>query len=239
MLNMALFADSHLTSSIATLKDTETVLPPPAIDLTKPPFTEYSFPSHGDNVLLLIPTANEGKVQVLTDAFKKQNPRAATIYPMVVPAKSDVGEQPYDGAGLQGAYNRTSNALHTFANSPDDLAIITKRAIGTVIVATIENYIQISGVPRAVDYGVIMMHNANTGKTVTGVSHGVSVPEGYVSHARSFGFENSECHGRVSVGRVLAANVPGLDEADWHLVVVGRSRYELLREAIELLRIPW
>ena len=45
--------------------------------------------------------------------------------------------------------------------------------------------------------------------------------------------------GNVTVGRALGARVPGLGKVDWHAVLAGCSEYELLREVIRELPIPW
>ncbi|KAK4139471.1 uncharacterized protein C8A04DRAFT_33027 [Dichotomopilus funicola] len=222
-------------------QNTETVVPPPDGEPKPMPlFTQYHFPHYGDAVLLIIPTSNEHKTQILLAAFESQKPANVSMHHIVIPAESEVGEQPYDGAGVLGAYNRISNALQALATSPENQAVFTKERIGTVIAASIENYIQAAGVPRAVDYGVVMVHNATTGQTVTGISRGVTVPQAFVARARLDGFEDEDrSHGKVTVGSILAAGVSGLDKADWHAVLAGTSRYDLLKETIDALAIPW
>jgi len=238
---MVPFTEQGLMSSIASLKYTETIVPPPRKGPSIPPFDSYHFPRHGDAVLLVIPTANKQKTRILVEAFEKQKPPGTTIRQISIPAESDVGEQPYNERGAQGAHNRISNALHALADTtPEQQAMFEEEGIGTVIVASIENYIQEAGVPRPVDYGMVIVHNATTGRTVAAVTHGVTVPQAYLKHARSLGFEgDDESCGKVTVGQVLAANVPTLDKADWHVVVAGRSRYDLLSDAIDALQIPW
>lgn len=54
-----------------------------------------------------------------------------------------------------------------------------------------------------------------------------------------FGYEDGDKrHGRKTAGEVLAANVEKLDRADWHKVVVGVSRYHILKEAMATLKNP-
>lgn len=233
--------DPSLRQDAESLRNTENVVSPPNGEPeSMPPFTQYHFPRRGDAVLLIIPTANKHKTRILLAAFESQKPPNISMHHIVIPAESEVGEQPYDKAGALGAYNRISNALHALATSPENQAILAKEQIGTVIAASIENYIQATGVPRAVDYGVVMVHNATTGQTVTELSRGVTVPQAFVARARLDGFEDEDKnHGKVTVGSILAASVPGLDKADWHTVLAGTSRYDLLKEAIDKLEIPW
>lgn len=61
----------------------------------------------------------------------------------------------------------------------------------------------------------------------------------YVDRARRFGFDGHPNFGRVTVGQVLAAHVPGLDKSDWQMVLSGRLRYQILDEAMEQLEFPW
>jgi len=260
MQQQNLTTPSLARSSISDLPAEKIIGAPRSLPLADlPPFPAYeslrnlnpqNTPDR-NNVLLIIPTANSQKTRILLKAFSAP-PTGGKLHHLVVPADSGVGEQPYDDAGLQGAHNRIANALlQTLTSSPLKLdALLAEKKIGTVMAASIENYIQrqrqrpdggVDVGARPADYGVVMVHNATTGETAAVVSAGVTVPREYLEYARSFGFEEGdEMHGRVTVGYVLAANVPGLDLANWHAVVVGRSRYDLLEEAIEEgLRIPW
>jgi non-canonical (house-cleaning) NTP pyrophosphatase len=160
------------------------------------------------------------------------------MHSVVVPFDSGVGEQPYNEAGVLGAHTRICNALRHL-DTPEFQETLVSKGIGTVIVASIENYIQLDNVGRPTDYGVVVIHNATAGETVAGLSWGVTVPPAYVDRARRFGFEGNPNYGRVAVGQVLAAHVPGLDKADWHSILAGRSRYDLLSDAIGRLTIPW
>jgi hypothetical protein len=62
------------------------------------------------------------------------------VHTIIVPADSGVGEQLYNGAGIIGAYNRISNALLRLDTAEYEGTFRVKR-IGTVIVASFENYI--------------------------------------------------------------------------------------------------
>ncbi|KAK3357808.1 hypothetical protein B0T25DRAFT_452351 [Lasiosphaeria hispida] len=242
-----------LTSTVSALRNTETIVPAPAATTTTTPaipaFPTFAFPSHGPNILLVIPTANADKTRILTTAFTSHLPTtnggsATLLHPLTVPASSNVGEQPYNGAGPAGAHNRIANALQTLADSAGQRAVLAQHGIGTVMAASIENYIQegavgVGGEARPVDYGFVLVHNASTGRTVSAVSRGVTVPRAYYEYARSLGTDGGEDYGRVTAGEVLTANVPGMDKANWHQVVADVSRYDLLTEAIEGLEIPW
>ncbi|KAK4167226.1 hypothetical protein QBC43DRAFT_312372 [Cladorrhinum sp. PSN259] len=110
---------------------------------------------------------------------------------------------------------------------------------------------------QAADYGVLMLYNATSGELRCGISKGVEVPLEYLREAEGYGFEEDDdaeekededgegkrtikMKGKVTVGEVLAANIEGLDKADWHKVLSegGVSRYELLKEGLEGLGFP-
>ena len=226
-----------LTNSIASLRGTETVvLPNP--DIKVPPFEPQQLPRHGEAVLLVIPTANKSKGRLLREGCENQKPKDVIMHSIAVPFDSGVGEQPYNEAGVVGVHTRISNALRHL-NAPEYQEMLVSKGIGTVLIASIENYIQLDNVERPTDYGVVVIHNASTGKTTAGLSWGVTVPPAYVDRARRFGFEGNPNYGRVTVGQVLAAHVPGLDKADFHSVLARRSRYDLLSHTIDRLTIPW
>lgn len=226
-----------LMNSIAGLRGTESVVPPD-LEIEVPPFEPQQYPRYGNAVLLVIPTANKSKGKLLEEGFKKQRAKDVVMHSISLPFDSGVGEQPYNEAGILGAHTRISNASRQL-NKPEYQAILVSKGIGTVLVASIENYIQLDNVERPIDYGVLVIHNASTGKTTAGLSWGVTVPPAYVDRARRFGFEGNPNYGRVTVGQILAAHVPGLDKGDFHGVLVGRSRYDLLSEVIDRLKVPW
>jgi len=226
-----------LTNSIPNLKGTEIIVPPHP-DLRLPQFESHQYPSYGNVVLLVIPTENESKGRLLREAFREQTPEGVIVHSITIPFDSGVGEQPYNEAGIIGAHNRISNAL-CYLDAPEHQDIFELKGIGTVIVTSIESYIQIQNVDRPTDYGVVAMHNATTKQTMTCLSWGATVPSGYVNRARHFGFDGDPNHGRVTVGQILAAHVPGVDKADWQMVLTRHSRYDLLKDAIGRLPIPW
>lgn len=251
MLPTTLTLDT-LRTTIDRLRATETLLPPPTQPDNLPTFLPDdipTFPPHGPNILIVIPTANKQKTNLLTSFFNSHKPphvQDSEIHYICVPAESGVGEQPYDDAGVEGARNRILNALRDLTRRE---LVLEEKGIGTVMAASIENCIwtpqrlmrEGKENPKPVDYGVVMVVNARTGGKVVGFSEGVTVPGGYYQFARQLEIEGEEerRYGKVTVGEVLAANVPGLDKADWHAVVAGVSRYELLRRAMEGLEIPW
>ncbi|RYP48449.1 hypothetical protein DL768_005651 [Monosporascus sp. mg162] len=227
----------HLMKTKSSIQRTETIVPP-FMDPAILPFESHQYPPSGKAVLLVIPTANKQKEALLRGAFGDQAPNGADLHVITVPFDSGVGEQPYNDAGSLGAHNRITNALRAL-HGENHQEMLRLRGIGTVIVASIESYIQTDRVTRPTDYGIIMIRNATAEKTTACLSWGTTVDPVYVDRARRFGFDGNPNFGRVTVGQVLAAHVPGLDKADWQVVLGGRSRYELLKEAIEQLEIPW
>lgn len=226
-----------LTKNIEDLRGTESVVPP-NLDIKIPLFEPRQLCRHGEAILLVIPTANEFKTKLLQEICERQKPKDAIMHSITMPFDSGVGEQPYNDAGILGAHTRISNALCQL-NGPEYQQTLVSKRIGTVIVASIENFIQLDNVSRPTDYGVVLIHNGSTGATTAGLSCGVTVPPAYVERARRFGFEGNPNYGRVTVGQILAAHVPGLDKADFHSVLAQHSRYDLLTDAVNLLTVPW
>lgn len=229
---------NDLRSCIEDIEGTEVIVPPPHTNPRLPPFQPHQYLSHGNAVLLVIPTENKPKVRLLQEAFRERAPNGVIVHKVTVPVDSGVGEQPYNEVGIVGAHNRISNALNRL-DTTEYQKIFKVKGIGTVILASVENYIQTDNTDRPTDYGVVVIHNATTQQTTACLSRGVTVPPAYVNRARRFGFEGDPNRGRVTVGQILAANVPGLDKADWHAVLAGHSRYDLLKDAIRQMPIPW
>jgi non-canonical (house-cleaning) NTP pyrophosphatase len=231
-----LIADPSV-ETIPCLKGTEKMIPARKLSQSLP-FPRHQYQSHGNAVLLVIPTANEKKKAILEKSVIARAPPALNVHTIIVPAESDVGEQPYNEAGLAGACNRILNALKKVEDMGSE-GLIARYAIGTVIFASIENFIQTRDIERPADFGIAIVYNATTGQTSACSSRGVTVPPEYVSRAQRFGTDGNDDHGNITVGQVLAARVPGLEKADWHAVLAGKSRYELLEEAVKGLSIPW
>ncbi|KAF0329540.1 hypothetical protein GQ607_003108 [Colletotrichum asianum] len=168
----------------------------------------------------------------------RRAPAGSQIHTITFPVESGVGEQPYNIAGSQGARNRIVNALARL-QSPKYAEKFAKENIGSVIAASIENYVQTEDIDRPADFAVAIVHNATTDQTRSSSSRGVTIAPQYVDRARSFGTNGDANYGNVTVGKVMAARVPHLDHADWHGVVAGISRYDLLAEAVAKIQIPW
>lgn len=228
---------SGLCRHSGDVTNTEGIILAPSLSLQTVDLS-YDHKVFGKNILLVIPTENKFKSTLLEGFFRKNAPAGQTIQTVTVPVESDVGEQPYNEEGVLGAHNRVRNALARL-QSRNMLETLEAEQIGTVFVASIENYIQTVNVARPTDFGVIILCNATKRKTVLGASKGVTVPSEYVQRARHFGSEKNKNQGKVTVGQVLAANVAGLDKRDWHKALAGTSRYDLLAEAVEQLKIPW
>ncbi|KAK3294451.1 uncharacterized protein B0H64DRAFT_443530 [Chaetomium fimeti] len=238
-------------------------IPPPA----PPRDGTRSYPAPNRAIVqVVIPTANKGKVDLLVGHLRRTKPAGVTIAGHTeVPADSGVGEQPYDGAGPRGAFRRVVAAVRKLGGDGEYRARLAARGVGTLLVASVENFLAreeeivgaAAGTGRVggavpVDYGVVVFCRVDLvgGETAppppwvwrVGVSRGVTAPAEYWRAAEAFGFEDqAREHGRVTVGELLAANIPGLDKADWHKVLAGVSRYELLGEAMRAMEaeLPW
>jgi hypothetical protein len=231
-------SEASLVSTIKDMAGTYSIVLPIHTNTYLQPIKPHDYPSYGDAILLVVPTENRFKRTLLESVFKARAPESKLIHSITLPVDSDVGEQPYNTAGFLGAHNRICNALKRLYER-EQQSFMKEKRIGTVIVASIESYIQTDNIDRPTDFGIIVIHNATRHQTTTTLSRGVTVPPKYVDLARQRGMEGSPDHGRVTVGQVLAENVPGLDKRDWQLVLAGTSRYELLKDAVEKMTIMW
>ncbi|KAK4232728.1 hypothetical protein C8A03DRAFT_48469 [Achaetomium macrosporum] len=212
-----------------------------------------------NNILVIIPTENSFKTTLITKHLKKaaqeQNIKLCAF--LTVPAESDAGEQPYDTAGLNGAQNRVINVVGKLGSSAEWRGKVEKlleeHGIGTLMVGAVENFImrpKMGQTAVPVDYGIIVLcriplagsTNSKAWEWEVGISQGVKAPVEYWKFAESFGFDDGDAarnKGKVTVGKVLAANVPGLDHRDWHKVLADKSRYDILTEAMQKMPVPW
>ncbi|KAL2271337.1 hypothetical protein VTJ83DRAFT_708 [Remersonia thermophila] len=210
------------------------------------------------NVLLVIPTSNKFKVRLLSEHLCKHKPAHVNLSYLEVKADSQVGEQPYDGAGPQGAFNRVANAANKLFADAEEVKKLREGRVGTVVVGAVENFIERKasytvkhGAKKIgpVDYGVLIFCRISLVPSCPekervswgepGASGGVTVPVDFMEWAMRFGFEDDDRkHGKVTVGEVIAANT-GIDKADWHKPLAGTSRYDLLSEAMGKMRVPW
>ncbi|KAL2257678.1 hypothetical protein VTK26DRAFT_9321 [Humicola hyalothermophila] len=251
---------------------------PCTLNLPKLPKTPPIIPDpRGKHVVIaLIPTANTTKSKVIQERLLFTRPQWVAredLHFVTVPADSGVGEQPYDGAGLRGAYNRIVNAVQLALGGDADgvgrravdkvLRGLTGNEQVTVLAGAVENFIsrqrtdlkeRLPGglerdVVRPVDYGVVAFCRVGLGGAQpwvwrARVSEGVTVPTEYWRATEAmWGFEDGEKkqHGKVTVGSVIAANVPGVDKADWHMALTKTetSRYTILMKAMQNLTVPW
>ena len=207
----------------------QSVVEPPNTNSPEYEPTEFYLNTHGENVLLIIPTGNEFKSTVLQSKMKAVLGKdfKGRLVLHVQDFESGVGKQPYDEKGLEGGCNRIKNALIWLMNNKK---LLEDEGVGTVMIAAIENYIQ-RGNP-AVDYGVVIFYNATLNKAAATLSRGVTVPQDFLHEAEASGFDDGEkkC-GKITLGQVLE-KVFGVDSKNWHEVVCGISRYDLLKEAV-------
>lgn len=216
----------------------KTVPPDTSSDLgAEVPLTKVQATDAGDGILLIIATKNADKVKLLQDTISRKVPGKIVLVESVT-ADSAVGEQPYNEMGGIGARNRTNSAISRSGVLKDEDKL-KKAKIGTVLVATVENYVRLKG-DSAVDYGYVLIHNATTGLSDRSVSEGVPFPQKYVNIAQAAGFEDdAHLQGKVTVGSVMAERYAdeGMKKADPHEFLCGRSRYDILRDAIEGLKL--
>ncbi|KAK4041446.1 hypothetical protein C8A01DRAFT_14821 [Parachaetomium inaequale] len=225
--------------------------PLPSLSLPDPPSGTTYHPDP-NRITIIIPTGNADKVNVVVRFLKsgkagKPGPVSFASH-CEVPAKSGVGEQPYDDAGPRGAFTRVVSAVTKLQRDTEYLAKMAQGGVGTVLVGSVENFMsrELVDTPEgevmmAVDYGfVVFCRIPLTGKDrkwewKVGASRGVTAPVEYWRAAEKQGFDDGagKKHGKVTVGQVLEDNIPEIKAANWHKVLADESRYDLLREAME------
>ncbi|KAK4129171.1 hypothetical protein N657DRAFT_639736 [Parathielavia appendiculata] len=267
-----------LRTDIEALKKTTHVLEPftPPKSWLNPPIHDPNLPSLSasnpdpNNVLLLVPTENEDKVRVVKDYFTRKTlhvPEHVNFplpEPLRVTAESQVGEQPYDSAGPEGAFNRVVNAVRQLQRDPTYQKLLDDHRIGTVVVGSVENFMLRINDPDGkgtvpVDYGFVVLCRIPVVRSTatvgwggqswewrTGISRGVTVPVDYWTEAERAGFDDDReatrearrRFGKMTVGTLLA-RYAGLSSANWHEQLAEVSRYDLLAEAMANMEAPW
>ena len=211
---------------------------------------------YGANVLLVVPTNNPHKVSLLQRLARRVLAKTAprTLLVLRRPAASGVNEQPYNDAGARGAQNR-AQAVATHLSSAAGNRFLQKHNVGTVLIGAVENYDELRDAkvhgagPQ--DIGCIALYNATEQRGTMAWSRGVQLPKGMVREAMRYGYRPGDSYGpaqpdypawpfthqggNMTVGKVLAAHVPGLADDDPHRTLCGVSRYLLLEEAAALL----
>ena len=124
--------DQKLVRSIEQMENTERVVPPPSPVPTLRPFPAYRHSKSGNEVLLVVPTENEFKSELLQDVLNKQAARGRRVHLLIVAVDSNVGEQPYNEAGIEGAHNRIANVCIRLGTGEYDDVLLENR-IGTVL----------------------------------------------------------------------------------------------------------
>ncbi|RYO97532.1 hypothetical protein DL765_011133 [Monosporascus sp. GIB2] len=115
--NAAETSKESLASSIDKLRGTEAILPVPTPSLPLPTINSPAFRKHGDAILVVNPTTNKQKADPFTEAFNALKPFNVKIHYVSAPSESDVGEQPYDEAGVEDLLNRIPNAWRELSES--------------------------------------------------------------------------------------------------------------------------
>ncbi|KAI5456100.1 hypothetical protein BGZ63DRAFT_409198 [Mariannaea sp. PMI_226] len=227
----------NLVRKLNSLRNTKVITSPLQMPPILPNFSPRCYPTYGNDVLLVIPTNNGDKKGLLTGVIAKNLPKGSNLHVLILPAETGVGEQPYNDAGPLGAYNRVENALTQLHS--DHKEKLESWKIGTVIVASIESFIQTEGIEEPTDFAFILFYNATNGTVLTGVSDGTPVPDkAFVDFAKSLGCNNgNKNHGLYTVGEVLSRHCLGIEAADWHIIVVGQSRFVILRKAVDSMAV--
>ncbi|KAL2017763.1 hypothetical protein VTK56DRAFT_1681 [Thermocarpiscus australiensis] len=190
-------------------------------------------------------------------------------FPFRMPVPSGAAVQPYELAGALSAHKDIVTAVEVLFRRDNYRVYLRKLQVGTVIVGAVENFVVRPGRgenkgDKPIDYGMVVFckvpltavpgsEDKHDHPKVKGskwvwhraVSRGVPFPVKFWKEAESYGFndpppKNGMPHivGKVAIGARIREHT-GIDKTDWHRVVAGVSRYELLKEAIKKGGIPW
>ena len=206
-----------------------------------------TLPLFGENILLVVPTQNKFKAESLQNAAARQFPQSKLVT-HILKVDSQVGEQPYNEAGIQGALNRTQGVLD-WLSSNEGHDFLSKNAIGVALVGAIENFIWLRD-ESPVDYGAVVLTNATSGRVSFTFSKGVTIPEEFVREALRYGTQPNDIYdstrhfdfqgvfgGNVTVGNVIYRHL-GFAHDNWHKDFVNISRYDLLTDAVQRAQFP-
>jgi hypothetical protein len=191
---------------------------------------------HGENVLLLVPSANKDKRQLLQASLQETvGDSKLTVQPYNI----ETGvEEPYNDAGVECIARRICG---TVSHAKTIEHTLKDQHIGTIIIGAIENYIRTSKENEsAVDFGLVVFYNVGTGALVQATTQGVPVQMRYLREALSGRLSEQSSAGSVTYGSILEKYFDTLAQElhgpafeiskDWHKVVCGRSRYYLLMD---------
>jgi hypothetical protein len=218
-------------------------------------------PLQGSRILLVVPSKNGFKVDTLRArlaAGYELDPKT-DIEVLVVPHDSGVGNQPYGlKRALKGATNRNNNTVDVLGDAekftaltggaPTTLAAFcAAKDIGDIRIGSIENIFVDKGsdgqlLQKGYDVGATMFYDPCAGAAPTAFdanfSRRVLVDRRYIDRAKSEGLSQGKTENEVEVGKIIAGNVEGATNDDWHKIFCGESRYDLLREACDGVRLP-
>ncbi|KAG7403802.1 hypothetical protein Forpe1208_v016320 [Fusarium oxysporum f. sp. rapae] len=232
-------SQSTIPKTLEEFRGSEKIVGPPRNEKIRD-IQRQEWPTSGKNCLVIFPTENKDKVEVLETKFKDNKPNNIDdCFFLQIPVADEGRSQPCHGQGYVCARHRITKAIDIFRDNY--LAYLEDKQIGTIIVAAIENFFERDNVPRPVDAAVVGMFNVLTGKMATATSRGVTLHPWFLEEAeRSGGFadNNKDCL-RTTAGEIVANKFPGVRKADWHKDAVNKPRREFLEEVIEEMEVPW
>ncbi|KAH6383050.1 hypothetical protein HBI60_259130 [Parastagonospora nodorum] len=216
----------------------------PTVVLPPSTFMLGSLP--GQYVLLLVPTANKEEKQWLQSLLQDHVGEFKLVsYAYDV----DTGvEQPYDDTATDCL---TKRLLDMVAVTESSIQMLEELDIGTVIIAAVENYIRVSEHDEsAVDFGVAVFYDAGTGALAQTTSRGVPLQPSFLREAQEQGLASVRRRAdSVTYGEIVekyfgkpARQRYGPDfeiSKDWHEVVCGSSRHDLLKDACRTTLQDW
>lgn len=214
-------------------------------------------------VLVVTTTQMRSKIRVIKEHFKhhlkqirgkKYNSEDLTI--LNLDWKSNENQQPYNHGGYTVALYKGS-VCEKWIESEEGQKYIRDHQIQHIYWVTITNYIELHD-PQTdgpVDYAMMLIKNVNNQKIVSGKSDGVTLDKRFVNEAMKYGYlpkhqyakkhyasdilwDKRKYGGNVTAGKVMSVHIPGIQHHNWHQIMSGKSREEIMREGIQYLPIP-
>ncbi|KAH7061015.1 hypothetical protein BKA63DRAFT_497684 [Paraphoma chrysanthemicola] len=216
---------------------TTVVLPPSVFRLGRLP---------GQYVLLLVPTANREE-QLWLQSLLQDHVGEYTLVTYAYEVDTEI-EQLYHDTVTEGLTNRLMAMIVVTESS---VQILEELGIGTVIIGVVENYIRTSKHnDAAVDFGVAVFYDVGTGELVQTTTQGVPVQPSFLCEAQEQGLSSVRRRAdSVTYGDIVQKYFGGPARQrygsdfdigkDWHRVVCGSSRYDLLRDACRVTLNNW
>lgn len=192
-----------------------------------------SVSAKGNRTLVVVPTENKHKVDIITLATEKA--LGTDLYEVRArKADSGKGDQPWGPIeGIEGACERTKNVVNILTTDTTFEQYLHAHEINRVVVISIESFINDTEACPT-DYAFAIVYDVCSSQYNAGFSRGCKFPQRFIDETKR------RERGGVSTtaGKVIAEYNPDVLDDDPHLRLCGESRYNIIAERLASLLNP-